>query len=292
MTGARRLLVVAAAACLGIAALLAPPAVDRGDGVAAAIGRSMGGVRVMVIDGLFLRAEAERKAGRVEEAAALYESVLELDPANEAAVMFLSNVYVDELMPQVPDVEGRFQWWREARALTLRALGRHPDSAALQAHACQLILAAPRVDQALVGLLEAELERPRLVALRHLRAAVRGAETLPRQGRSHLTTMTVLAPLVAAEGLRDRRAGELAEGLAAGREALRLRGDVLRTMRSADLEVDLRRLLELGLEAVEAVRDVRLRGADPRRAVGLVLAYREALPDSGLPDVLREILTR
>lgn len=290
---ARWIQLVCAVSCLAGAAVLAPSApVGHGD-VLGAVGASMGGMRVMVIDGFFLRAEGLRRSGRADDAAALYRTVLQLDPANEAASIFLANVYHDALLPQVRDLEQRLRWWKEARALLERALEHHPDSPRIHARIAALIMDVGFADARLEARLNPELGRPRLVALRHLRKAVRGAETLPKMGRNHLRRIAAFAPLVAGDALRDGDRDAFREAVEAGREALTLRGEVLVRMPLSDIaEGNLAQFLELGLALVQSVARVAWGTGNPRIARELLAAYREAVPESPLVAALEDVLAR
>ncbi len=286
----RRALLVAAGVVLLAVAVLTRPAPARGSATAA-LGRSMGGLRVMVVDGLFLRAEAQRKAGRVEDAAALYRSILELDPENEAATAFLAATFVQELMPQIPDLEERFGWWEEARMLLLGALVRRPEAPELNARLANLILDVPLADPALESLIAAKLEYPRLTALRYLAKAARYAETLPRLGRGHLVRIGLLAPDVATRALAAGDAAVLAEAKDIGRAVLLSRGPVLAQIRlEVDSRVHVAQLLRSGLAAVDATA-AALAGEGPRaEAVAAIAAYEALLPGTRLADTLRGLL--
>jgi tetratricopeptide (TPR) repeat protein len=283
-----RMQAVLGVGCLALAVFLHPAPPAQSEGVVAAIGRSMGGSRVMLIDALFLRAEAQRKAGRVDEAAALYRAVLDLDPANEPATIFLVNVYVDELIPLIPDEEQRFLWWQRARALLDTALLRRPDSASLPARAAGLVLDARQLG----GLLETrpETERRRLAkeALVHLRRAVALAPTLPRLGRVHLVQVALFAPEQAADALRHGDDDLLALALEVGEEALRLRGPLLSELRLDEAgPTSLADLLRRGLAAVRAVA-----AGDRVLAATEIEACRQMLPDWRVPDTLEDVLQR
>jgi tetratricopeptide (TPR) repeat protein len=245
----------------------------------------------MVIDGLFLRAESRRKAGRVEEAAALYRTVLDLDPANEAAAAFLAATYVQELMPQIPDLKERIGWWQEARGLLAGALARNPSSAALHARMANLILDSPLADTRFEGLIAQDLGNPRLVALRHLAEAMRLAETLPRLGRGHLVRVALLAPDVAGRAMITSDSAVFAEAMAIGREALSLRQAVLeQILLEADPSVHLAAVLRAGLEAVDAVDAARHGRRPPAQAEAAIAAYEALLPGTVRIATLRAAL--
>lgn len=286
-----RALLLAAGLVLLAAAAVLRPAPPQGD-VTAALGRSMGGLRVMVIDGLFLRAESQRKAGRVEDAAALYRTALALDPANEAATAFLAATYVQELMPQIPDPAERFAWWEEARTLLLEGLARRPAAAGLGTRLASLILDLPLADPALEPLLAAKLKRPRLLALRTLAAAARATGTLPRLGRNHLVRLAGLAPDVAAQALARGDTAVLQEALDIGREILLLRGPLMAQVHlDEESPVGLDRLLRAGIAAVEAVQAAL--GGGPRRAAEEALAaYESLMPQTRFVADLQALLDR
>ncbi|MDJ0520549.1 MAG: hypothetical protein QNJ90_00590 [Planctomycetota bacterium] len=274
---------------LAVAVLLRVP--PPAEPATAALGRSMGGLRVMVINGLFLRAESRRRDGRVEEAAGLYRTVLELDPANEAAAGFLAATYVQELLPQIPDLRERFGWWQEARGLLAAALERRPDAPGLHARMANLVLDAPLADPGFAALLREEIPQPGRHALRHLRTAFRGAGTLPRLGRDHLVRAALLAPDVAARGLLLEDEEARTEAVAIGREALTLRRGLLSEIRLDD-GTDLAAVLTAGLDAVEAVAAA---GPDPasRAAAGRAVgAYDKLVPRSRVVQTLRAVLQR
>ncbi len=278
-------------ALLGVAVWARPAPDDAEGGVTAALGRSMGGVRVMIIDGLFLRAESQRKAGRVEDAAALYETVLELDPHNEAATAFLAESYIQDLMPQIPDVKERFSWWQEARGLLAAAIQRRPDAWELHTRMANLILDPPLAHPDLEPRIDKALQGAGRVALEHLHKAVRGTETLPRLGRSHLVRYALLAPYEAGRALAagDRsRIGQLLVDMAGVEQ---LRGDLLRQIQlDAGSATSLSDLLGAGSTAVHATWGVRLGSRTREAALQAVDAYDALLPDTKLVGLLRDAL--
>ena len=260
----------------------------------AALGDSMGGARVMAVDALFLRAEALRKTGRTEDAAALYATVLQLDPENEPAVVFLANTYVDELLPLGLAPVERFAWWTKARDLLTTALQRRPRSAVLQDRLASLFLEILRSHEDLQPLLEAAFGDPRRTALRHLRVAVEEAEVLPRQGRAHLVRAALLAQDVAVAALASGDADAYGEALGTLETLLGRRAEVLAQL---PLEVeggpDLLSLAQAAVGAFRAVQALRQEeGVSRALAVARVAAYEALLPDSPLPQRLHEILKR
>ncbi len=282
-----------AAACLALAVVLAPDPPPAGRGLLGSIGASMGGLRVMVINALFLRAEAQKKAGRIDDAAALYETVLELDPANEAGTIYLVNTIVDELMPQAPTLDERFGWWQRAYDLLVRALERRPRSGPLRTRAGTLLLDAGYVDPAIRDRLADAVGLPRLVALRHLRVAMQQTETLPRQGRGHLLRIALQVPLVAADMLADDAPDPYREVMAIGAETVDRRGDVLAEMRIDETTtVDLRQVLEARMQAVAAVAAVLRGSGDRAGAERRIAGFRALVPDEALTDRLRALLDK
>jgi hypothetical protein len=282
-------LLPAAALCLLLAVWLTPPVPAADTGVLGAVGRSVGGARIFAIDALFLRAEAQRKAGRAEEAAALYETALEMDPANEAATIFLVNVIADELMAQQPDQDARLHWWLRARRLLDRALKRNPTSPSLHARAASLILEA-RLAGGPIRLSDGAAVMAGQVAYEHLLVAARQTATLPRLGRSHLVQLALLAPEVAAEALAHGDPARARAAVAAGREILILRGAVLRSVRPEEDEASLADILTAGLDAVEAVQASREGQGEPSRARTLIENCRALVPGWNLPGALEALL--
>jgi len=285
--------VLAGSLCLFLAVLLHPVSEEESAGALAAVGQSMGGSRVMVIDALFLRAEAQRKAGRIEDAAALYQAVLDLDPANEAATIFLVNVYVDELIPQIPDAAERHAWWLDARGLLATALARRPRSAPLHARAAGLVLDGRRPGGALDARPAAEIEQASWEALRHLDQAVRFTDTLPRRGRVHLVQIGLLTPELAAEALRDGDEKALREALAIGDGVLRTRAAVLETLGlGGGRDTSLADVLRAGLGAVRATR-AAIRGVgDPATAQARIAACQALVPGWPTPEILTGLLAK
>jgi len=278
---------------LAVSVGLTPSSTGGEGGVTAALGRSMGGLRVMVIDGCFLRAEALRKSGRIEDAAALYQTVLDLDPVNEAASAFLAETYVQELMPQVADLQERFTWWDQARQLLEAALARRPDAFELHARLASLLLDPTLADPALAPLIEARVGGAQRLALRHLARAVRGTETLPRLGRSHLMRAALLAPLEAARALAAGDDEDLAWTRKFAADMLAQRGGVLGDLRlEAGQATSLRTLLQVGMAAVEAVAAARRGRGTVAEAKRGIAAYDALVPGSGLVPALRLLLDK
>lgn len=121
------------------AVLVAPEPAPVAGGTLAGFARSLGGLRVAVVDAVFLQAEAARRAGRRDDATDLYELVLQLDPDDEAAAAYVAEARFDVVL-QVPDVASR-----HAALLALldeieATWGRRTHKARLQEVAARLIL--------------------------------------------------------------------------------------------------------------------------------------------------------
>ncbi len=138
-TSNRARLAIAGLLALLCSGLLSPPALGGPGGVATAVGRSMGGLRVLLVDLLFLRAEGLTSQGQLPEAASLYSTILELDPANDGAAALLVDVYATHLLPLATSETGRLWWWNESHALARRALELKPDSPLLHYRIAQLL---------------------------------------------------------------------------------------------------------------------------------------------------------
>ncbi len=208
---------VLGALLLLLAAILREPPRRGEQTTLGAVGRSMGGMRVVVIDGLFFRAEALRRRGRLEDAAGLYHAILELDPANEAATIFLADLFVDGMLPGAVEADARFLWWREAHGVLEDALARRPDAAAVHDRAATLITQLPYSQPDLEPYLVRTFGNWRLEALRHLAVATERTDVLARRGRGHVIHAALLAPDVASRAL-------VAGDEAVYREALRIAG--------------------------------------------------------------------
>ncbi|MFO0932151.1 MAG: hypothetical protein U1E39_05525 [Planctomycetota bacterium] len=224
---ARPLSLAAAAfgGAVALAALVPPPPTD-----AAA---ALGGARPLVVGSLFLRAEALRAQGRLDEVPALYRRILELDPTSSSAVDHLAGILAYDLRTTAPTPAGRVGWWREADTLVADALARTPDDPLLLTRRADLLLLVPTLDAAVADALVASGRDRDLEALRALRRAAALSAGIPRLGRLHLELVARHAPRVAAERLADGRAPDVLEALAVGDEVLRTRRDAL-----ADLSLD------------------------------------------------------
>lgn len=287
----RRGMLVGGVLLLLLAAALREPPGARDQTTLGAVGASMGGMRVVVIDGLFLRAESLRRKGRLEDAAGLYHAILELDPANEAATIFLADLFVDGLLPGAVEEEARYLWFREAHDVLEDALTRRPRSPALHDRLASLITTLPHGQPDLEPRLVAQFGNWRLAALRHLAVATEEAELLSRRGRGHVVHAALLAPDVAARALHAGDEAAYREALALGAELQRLRADALGTVLVApDRPTTLAAFLEAALEALEATAAAGgdpVREATARRAIEAVDAIQG---DLALSVLLREVL--
>jgi hypothetical protein len=231
----------------------------------------MGGLRVALVDALFLRAEALRRRGRVEELPALYGTVLELDPRNEAAFDYLASVYAFDLVRDALGEE-RLGWWREGWATIERGLARHPRSPRLLLRSAEILRRADE-DESLAPAVPAGLGDAGVLALERVRAAAEETSELPVLGRYHLVLGTTMAPEIAARRMVSAPR-ESERALAVGDAILAARRETLAEMAlpSSFLgegePVNLAALLEEGLRAVRNVASARARGdrAAARRA--------------------------
>ena len=183
---------------------------------------SLGGLRTVLVDTWFLRAEALRREGRVDEVPALYRRILEADPDSETAIDYLADVEANNLGPLAPTPRARIAWWDEADAFLTRALEKRPGSARLLFRKAQIRLVPPSRDAALAAELAHRGMDVRLEAFRLLADSVERAASLGRAGRVHLDAFARLAPGLAAERLAKEGAG-LAEILFRAEHLLRLR---------------------------------------------------------------------
>lgn len=292
MNARRPLLLLIAAVLLSLAAVWAPEPQAAHQGVTAAVGRSMGGLRVLLVDILFLRADALRRAGQPDEAAALYESVLELDPNNDSASAYLVDVYLDGLLPLATTPGGRFAWWVAAWDLAHRGLELHGPSARLHSRVAQLLLDTPIAYPDLAGRIERRVPDSQSRALRHLVDACRLTNNLPRLGRWHLR---MLGTVASRHAVQQARLGDV-EGhdasLAALDELLALRRETLADMAYEvvqDGEVTSEvRLSDAYTFIREVISEIHAAKAEGNRAAGrgLMDAFQGQLGDSDLRDML------
>jgi hypothetical protein len=281
------LLLASSAFALALALAPEPPAV--GGSALASVGRGLGGLRVLLVDGILLVADARVRAGRVWEVPALYEAALELDPDNEAAIEHLARVHAFDLLGQAPGVEAKLLWWREAWHLAAAGLERRPRSARLHLLASDLLSTALLRHEDLKTRLDAERGDVLLEALERALAAARLAPEVGMRGRSHLVRIAELGSAVAARRLPDGRG--LERVLAILDETLVLRGDALGHVRLALPEgaspesLPMDRVLALRLEALRAVRAALLSGDRPAAAAA-VAAYAAVAPGDAFGDLL------
>ena len=291
----RRAVVVASGlALLGAASAISATWGRDATGDAAA---SLGGARVLVVDALFLRAEALRMDGRADEVPPIYRRILELDPGSDAAIDFLADVEAHDLLGLAPSPEARVRWWSEASDLVAQGLRKNPRSARLHWRAAELLLHVPEREPAVAARLEADRRDRKLEALRLLAEAARLSEDIPRLGFLHLDELTRLAPRLAAERLAALAPrAQVDECLALGREVLRLREDALSQFFFDDRPAGpLPAVLVLrgGLALVGNVRDF-LEASPPRRADarGLLDAYVAAVGKDPVASALEPLLAR
>lgn len=272
-----------AAACLAAACLLALAVPRR----ARRPYEALGGARPLVVDALFLRAEALRREGRADELPALYRRILELDPGSDVAVDFLADVEARDLGPQAPTPGGRASWIEEALSLVETALRRNPGSARLHWRRADLLEHVAGGDALVRARLLARGVDRRLEAVRELAEAARLTGSIPRLGRIHLETFCRLAPTVAAE--------RLVAGAPGADEILRL-GDEVLSGRHADLQELVLDPDDPGpaafrlygaLALLRAVRE-RLEARPPAReeAKALIALYAKSVPNDSLPGLL------
>jgi hypothetical protein len=220
----RRLpLVVLGLALLTLAAALRPVDPPAGTWVSA-IGRSVGGLRVLAADALFLRVGVLEREGRLEEAAALLDLLLELEPHGDAAIAYLVDLYVHNLLPRISGEEARVAWWHEARRLVERALEERRASARLHLAAADVYLSPP---PAVAEAVEQAVLDARARGVDHLLRAAELAAEIPRAGRRHLVLLVFFAPRSAAALLAAGMPGEAAWLVERCRAILQTRGSVL-----------------------------------------------------------------
>lgn len=288
---------LAAAALAVLSTVVRPQGPSEDAGFLTALGRSMGGLRVIAVDAIFLRAEALREAGRVEEVVPLYRTVLELDPDNVAALDFLAALYAYDLLSLAPDDDARLAWWEEARRLVLDGLARHPDDPALRMRQADLLLEVGPRYPGLDARLQQRFGDTRRQGLELLLGIARDTPNLGRRGRMHL--------LLLAQGIPVAAAARLPGGpeavdpvLALGDELLRIRGPDLAQMRLLQMDlmpgapeegVPLDVLLPRGLAVVRAVQQALAEGrtADAARETA---AYAEAGGVQALVDLLEGVI--
>jgi hypothetical protein len=266
---------------LAVAAWFGPDRSEETAGTAAALGRSMGGARVVLVDALFLRAEALRRRGRLEDLPTLYGTVLDLDPGNEAAFDHLASVYAFDLPVEAARPEDRAAWWREGWDAVEKGLEIHPRSLRLLLRSAELLRRADE-DAALADAVPAGLGDPAVAALERIRTAAEISDEVPGLGRYHLLLGATMAPEVAARRL-VAAPRESERALAVGDALLALRREALAdallpsTVLSDEpgREVDLATLLDVGLRTVREVARARAAGdREAARVAAQALANR------------------
>jgi hypothetical protein len=248
---------------------------------------------VLLVDVLFLRAEAAREGGRVDEVPGLYRRVLDLDPDDDAAVDYLADVLARDLRASAATPEARVRWWRAARDLVEDALQRRPDSARLRFRAADLWSAIPASDPSVDSAARASGLDPDLEALAHLERSAVLAGSLPRWGFLHLEALARLAPRVAAERTArgDDAAAEAALATAERVLALRARELDAFLLDLGEPPLTARLRLRAATNLVRSVRE-RLSKRPPDRdaARALLDVYAEHVAEDAVLDALRPLV--
>ncbi len=221
----RRWLALPGLLCLALAGLVHPAPPAAGSPLEA-LGRSLGGWRVVALDVLALRADGLRRQGRLEELPQLYEAMVELDPGNAAATEALADAIAEQVLPGTSTPALRRERWLEAWGLLERGLAAHPDSALLAMRASGLLLDVAEREPGLDLLVDALFGGPsrrEALGLGYLLAAARAAESLPRSGRAHLVILARESARLAARALaRGQSDTEVLARLGAADELRRL----------------------------------------------------------------------
>ena len=262
---------LALAAAAGLSAIAPAP---RESGSTA----SLGGLSTVLVDAWFLRAEALRREGRVEELPALYRRILEADPDSETAIDYLADVEANDLLSLAPTAAAKLAWWDEADALLVRALERRPGSARLLFRRAQIRL-GPGAEADVASALKSRGADVRLDAFRFLADSIERTPSLGRAGRVHLVAFARLVPGLLTERYVGRRAG-VDEVLGRGDFLLRLRSDDFNdfTLGDASDTVSAGARLYGALGVVHAVRDLLARAPPDRDGARKVVAAYAASP--------------
>jgi tetratricopeptide (TPR) repeat protein len=275
-----------AGALLGAAAFLGSQATGRPGGAAS----SLGGLRPLSVNAIYLRADALRAQGRHEEVAALYRRILDLDPSSEEALDFLAATQGYDLRAAAPAEEDRVRIYLGALELLESALRRNPGSPRLHWRTADLLFHVPDDDPVVAAALERS-GRDRLgEALGHLLVAIRATGSIGGLVE-HLDDMVRLAPRVAAERLVEGRPG-VEDALAAGEETLRLRSEELASFEpSMVVSGSALDRLRAGIRLVRRVAS-DLAASPPRleEARSLLQTYEEALGADLVTEALRRRL--
>ncbi|MGE0193530.1 MAG: hypothetical protein AB7T63_15980 [Planctomycetota bacterium] len=285
-----------ALALLAAAVAVAPEPAPVAGGTLAGFARSLGGLRVAVIDALFLQAEAARRAGRRDDAADLYELVLELDPDDDAAAAYVAEARYDVVL-QVPDVASR----HAALVALLDELEatwrRRTHKARLQEVAARLLLTTRFVAPDVYEALRSRWPRPERVALGWLVAAARETGRLPAAPLEllHLRALPYLAIEVAAQAHAEGDATVRDKVLADGEEVLALRQPLLAQLADVPWDGELGRpggQLRMDEVLREGLRCVRLLVAGAPEAPAAVEAFAAATGESRALEALKAALRR
>ena len=291
-------------ALLGVLALSAalactPAPAAESESLVSAFSQSLGGLRVFVVDLLFLRAERARTVGDMDRARGLYKTLLQMQPDNPPATAHLIDIEFD-MLGYIVDEDERLAQWVALRRQLAQAMRLRPASARLRYRDAQLILdALRRNDTALKGRLTEVLGEPRALALRRLTEAASLADSIPRLASVHLATFCLQCVEVAADALARGRTQLLKQAIAWGRTIYDLRADTLQVMRRAkEVDGDLRDpatsisfhdFLGWGLATVEAVAAAPHRAA-ARTAIDVFVA--RAGDDLRAVAILRDVAAR
>lgn len=297
----RRLALIAGAvACFGLSAWTGPPEAGGSESTTTAIGRSLGGLRVLVVDVLFVRAGAlvaSGAPGDLAEAQSLYETVLELDPDNDAAHAFLVDMYAIQILPFGTTREDRYRWWLEGWNLAQRGLQLNPRSAHLHNRVAELLIDVTTSQvgyvNELLPLVDEEFPNRKTLILDHLSAAARITDNLPNRGRMHLVHLSNMVPEIMIQAARagDKRLMALCSEVHV--ELLERRTDVLADMTTRVVYTDgtegpvLNRvnLMAFGMNVILRVAG-QMKAGDVAQARRFVQAYAEEV---GQNRVLRAL---
>lgn len=219
---------VLALSLLGAAVVAAPEPAPVAGGTLAGFARSLGGLRVAVIDAVFLQAEAARRAGRRDDATDLYELVLRLDPDDEAAAAYVAEARFDVVL-QVPDVASRHAGLLALLDELEATWGRRTRKARLQEVAARLLLTTRFAAPPVFERLRTRWPHPERVALGWLVAAARETGRLPEAPLEllHLRELPYLVIEVAAAAQAEGDLAARDRALADGHEVLALRQPLL-----------------------------------------------------------------
>lgn len=276
-------------ASIGVAYLAPDRSRDASDPAAA-----LGGARPAIVGGLFLRAEALKHEGRVDELPAIYRRILSLDPDNEFAVDYLAETLARDLRTTATTDEGRVAWWTEADALVTRALERSPSSVRLLWRRADLLLVVADGDPAVAAHLARAGRDREKEAIESLREAARLSGSVPRLGRIHLVLLATNVPRLAAARLATPTgSADAASFLAIGADVLRARRADLAdiTLGEEPRSASADDVLEAGLALVAGVLDaLHASPPDRTRAREIVDRYVSLFGEDRAADALRPLL--